>query len=74
MDKINGFEELKYYIMNSIEDIKEKLALLENQLRAYREQSLIDVVEIKTKISVYAAVVSLLISISVSLIFAVVTK
>lgn len=69
-----GFEELKFYIMSSINELKEKMDNIEKELIGWRQQSLVDITELKTKIGVASSVIALTISLIVSIVISVVIK
>jgi len=70
----NGFEELKYYIMTSIQEIKDKLDKLEERVNFWRQQSLAETIEVKTKISVFAGIIAFVVSLGVTIVSIVFAK
>jgi len=67
-ERLNGFEELKYYIMSSIQEIKDKLDKLEERVNLWRQQSLAETIEMKTKISVFAGIIAFIVSLGVTIV------
>lgn len=62
----NGFEELKFYIMRSIDEIKEEVKTMKQQIQEWREDTLLDIVDIKAKIKTTASISAFVISLIVS--------
>lgn len=62
----NGFEELKFYIMRSIDEIKEEVKTMKHQIQEWREDTLLDIVDIKAKIKATASISAFVISLIVS--------
>lgn len=69
-----GFDELKYYIMTSIKELKQQLDEIQKDLYEWRNTSLIDLVEIKTKVNVGASIIALAVSVIVSTVITLVFK
>lgn len=69
-----GFDELKYYIMTSIKELKQQLDEIQRDLYEWRNTSLIDLVEIKTKVNVGASIIALAVSLIVSTVITLVFK
>ena len=69
-----GFDELKYYIMTSIKELKQQLDEIQRDLYEWRNTSLIDLVEIKTKVNVGASMIALAVSLIVSTVITLVFK
>lgn len=71
-ERKHEFEELRYYILTAIDELKERMQSIEEKLIMWRQQSLAETIELKTKISTGAAIISFAVSLAVAIVYSII--
>lgn len=71
-ERKHEFEELRYYILTAIDELKERMQSIEEKLIMWRQQSLAETIELKTKISTSAAIISFAVSLAVAIVYSII--